>query len=51
MVEKDERDNATLESMINGAVTRIVQEVQPLQIILFGSTARGEQDARAMWTF
>ena len=43
----DKRGNATIESIIGEVVIRIVQEVHPLQIILFGSTVRGEQDAHS----
>jgi len=43
----DERGNATIESIVDEVVTRIVQEVHPLQIILFGSTARGELCAQS----
>jgi len=55
MAEKNDRhlsrqgmtDSAATESAVRTAVAWIVEEVHPLRIILFGSTARGEQGGQS----
>ena len=42
MSESDIRDKGPTESLLEDVVRRITNAVQPLEIILFGSAARGE---------